>query len=32
MKGPCVLIKHSLQFKRRCERQNSTLVAIPQSC
>ena len=32
MKGPCVLIKHALQFMRRCERQNSTLVANPQSC
>ena len=32
MKGPCVLIKHALQFMRRCKRQNSTLVANPQSC
>jgi hypothetical protein len=32
LKGPCVLIKHALQFMRRCEQQNSTLVANPQSC
>ena len=32
LKGPCVLIKHALQFMRRCEQQNSTFVANPQSC